>query len=158
MLYMHPVSTLIVVHVFHNFSSLRLLNHHLKTEQAWPGNRHPSKHDLGIDTSIRPTFGQNLAAIKTRSDPRGSSPPWGLPRPRAQKPQKSSKSSKKKCPGKRLDPCLKVVFDGPSSEPPPKKPNGICVWSRCICHSVKILETPHTQAHKPWQLGSSHST
>ena len=48
----------------------------------------------------------------------------------------SKKVAQKVGPGNLFNPCLKIFFSGPSPNPLDKTPNGICVWSRCRCHSV----------------------
>ena len=90
--------------------------------------------------------------------PRGSSPPWELPRPRAQKSQKSWRSSKKRVPENSSNHSRRSFLTDPLLNHLRKNTNGIYVWSRCICHSVKIPESPGKQTDKPWPIGSWYST
>ena len=46
------------------------------------------------------------------------------------------KVAQKVGPGNLVNGCLNVFFAGSSPNHLDKTPNGICVWSRCRCHSV----------------------
>ena len=76
-------------------------------------------------------------------------PLWRLPSRVPKIAQKSKKVRKKTVPWKSLQSSLKVDFLGHLLNTSENKPNGICVWGRCICHSVKIGQNPYRQTDKP---------
>ena len=64
---------------------------------------------------------------------------------RAKKSQKSSKSPKKRVPENGSTLAWRSFLTDPLLNHLWKNPNGICVWSRRRCHSVKIRENPYNK-------------